>query len=139
MKIVRNIIIILLICLVGMVLFAFIFYNYMPSKKVVAETTEYKTSNEVKELLSDEIDQDNREVVKTFEVTSGDLRTYQYQNKFTPGKANPFEFPPENTTGDVNDTDGGNSSGEGNSSNNEMKNIIGNNTTKNFYNEKVTK
>lgn len=65
-KIIKEIIIMLLICLVGILLFAVIFYRYIPNRKIVAEVAEYKASDEVEQLLQDNVDQDDNEVVLTY-------------------------------------------------------------------------
>ena len=110
-KIIKEIIIILLICLITMLIFAVVLYDYIPNRKIVAEVTQYATSEEIKTQLADDIDSEEKEVVLTYEVTSKDLNSYEIANEYIPGKANPFAEAPEevegegdgNTTG----TDGG--------------------------------
>ena len=89
-KVIKEIIIMLLVCLVVMLLFAVIFYEYIPNRKIVPEVAEYKASEKVKELLADDVDKRNDTIVKTFEVTSADLNNYKITNEYVPGKANPF-------------------------------------------------
>ena len=40
-KIIKEIIIMLLVCLVGMLLFSVIFYEYIPNRKIIPEVTQY--------------------------------------------------------------------------------------------------
>jgi hypothetical protein len=80
----------LLTCLAGMLLFAVIFYEYIPNRKVVPEVAVYNASEKIKELKSDDIDKRNQTIIKTFEVTSSDLTNYKIANDYVPGKSNPF-------------------------------------------------
>lgn len=98
-KVIKEIIIMLLICLVGMLLFAVVFYEFIPSRKSVAEVTKYVATDEVQQMLADDIDEENQQVIKTYEVTSSDLNNYEFKNEYVPGKANPFEYLPENVEG----------------------------------------
>lgn len=91
-KIIKEIIIMLLVCLVAMLALAIALYQYIPGKKVVPEISEYKVSEQVQDLLEDNIDQknDNDRVILTYEVTKGELSGYQVTNDYVPGKSNPF-------------------------------------------------
>ena len=82
----------LLTCLAGMLLFAVIFYEFIPNKKVVPEIAKYNASEKIKELISDDIDKRNETIIKTFEVTSSDLTNYKIANDYVAGKSNPFRF-----------------------------------------------
>ena len=75
-KIIKEIIIVLLICLISMLIFAITLYNYIPNRKVVAEVSQYETSAEVEALLADNIDSQENEIVLTYEVTSKDLNNF---------------------------------------------------------------
>ena len=89
-KVIKEMMIMLLVCLVGMLLFAVAFYEFIPSRKVVPEVTQYSVSEQVQELLADDIDKRNDQVVLTYKVTSSDLNNYKVTNDYVPGKANPF-------------------------------------------------
>ena len=89
-KVFKEIMIMLLTCLVGILLFAVIFYEYIPNRKVVPEVTQYAASEQVKEAMADDIDQRNDQVVLTYKVTSSDLTNYKVTKDYVPGKANPF-------------------------------------------------
>lgn len=91
-KVIKEIIIMLLTCLAGMLLFAVIFYEFIPNKKVVPEIAKYNASEKIKELMSDDIDKRNETIIKTFEVTSSDLTNYKIANDYVAGKSNPFRF-----------------------------------------------
>lgn len=89
-KIIKEIIIMLLICLISMLVLAVALYDYIPNRKVVAEVSTYTTSEEIEAQLADDIDSEEKEVVLTYEVTSKDLSSYEVTNEYIPGKANPF-------------------------------------------------
>ena len=138
-KVIKELIIMFLVCLLTMLAFAVTLYIYIPSKKFVPEIQKYAASDEVKDLLDDDIDtrkqeqDENKEYISTFYVTSQELRDYQSANDYIPGKANPFaEYAgkptTENPSGEI--TEGG--SGEDNSNQNTDKpqnqnaNVLGN-------------
>ena len=90
-KIIKEMIIMLLVALACMLLFAVIFYEYIPNRKVVPEVLQYSASEKIKELKADNIDQRNEQVIKTFEVTSSDLSNYKVTNDYVAGKSDPFD------------------------------------------------
>lgn len=91
-KVIKEIIIMLLVCLVAMLTLAIALYQYIPGKKVVPAISEYHASEQVQDLLEDNIDQrnDKDRVILTYEVTKGELSEYQVTNDYVPGKSNPF-------------------------------------------------
>lgn len=89
-KIIKEIIILLLVCLVGMLLFSVVFYEYIPNRKIVPEVTQYSASEKIKEQMADDIDKKDEQIVKTFEVTSSDLNNFKVTKDYVAGKANPF-------------------------------------------------
>ena len=91
-KTIKEIIIMLLVCLVTMLVLAIALYQYIPNRKAVPEITTYVASEDVQDLLEDDIDQrsDDEQVILTYEVTANDLNNYQSTNDYIPGKSNPF-------------------------------------------------
>ena len=75
-----------------MLLLAVVLYKYIPARKVIPITETYVASNDIVDLLEDDIDtrKENHEVILTYEVTSGDLSNYQKTYDYIPGKSNPF-------------------------------------------------
>ena len=106
-RVIKEIIIMLLICLITMLILAVVLYDYIPNRKVVAEVSTYTTSQEIETQLSDDIDSEEKEVVLTYEVTSADLSSYEVTNEYVPGKANPFAAAAQSIEGeaDSNTTD----------------------------------
>ena len=99
-KIIKEIIIMLLICLISMLILAVVLYDYIPNRKVVAEVAAYTTSQEIETQLADDIDSEKKEVVLTYEVSSQDLSSYEVKNEYVPGKSNPFAVATETAEGD---------------------------------------
>ena len=102
-SIIKEIFIILLLCIAIALIFGVVFYDYIPNNKVVPSTVEaYKTSNTIK----DEI---NMELVGNFqiddampyEITDSDLTIRKQDKSYEPGKANPFATSSESATGNT--------------------------------------
>lgn len=99
-KIVKEIIIMLLICLAIMLLLAIGLYQWIPNRKIIPEIEVYAASEEVKDLLEDDIREraeNNGNPILTYsssdesiEVTSKDLSDYQSNYNYVPGKSHPF-------------------------------------------------
>lgn len=91
-KAIKEIIIMLLICLITMLILAIVLYKYIPNRKVVPEVVTYTATEDIQDLLNDNIDtkSDSDNVILTYEVTSSDLKNYQDINTYVPGKSNPF-------------------------------------------------
>ena len=129
-KVIKEIIIMLLICLVLMLLFAILFYEYIPSRKVVAEITTYQANDETQQLLSDTIDsQKNEKPIYTYEVTSSELKGFEKTNEYVPGKANPFASVTEGTE-DPNSVTNNTTNSNNSNTTNEHTNYFKDNGTK---------
>lgn len=115
-KIIKEIIIMLLICLITMLVFAIALYKFIPNRKTVAEVKEYKASENVQALLEDNVDSGEKsEVILSYEVTSKDLNNYQKTNEYVPGKQNPFAAVSTSTSNGDNSENSDNSSENTNS------------------------
>lgn len=117
-KVIKEIIIMLLVCLLSMLVLAIVLYKYIPNRKTVPEVVKYTASEEVKDLLDDTIDTkgNSDNVILTYEVTASDLSGYQSANTYVPGKSNPFAAASSSTTADDGNNNG-NSDNSGNSQN----------------------
>lgn len=129
-KVIKEIIIMLLVCLITMLILAIGLYKYIPNRKAVPEVVAYTASEDVKDLLEDNIDKksDSDDVILTYEVTASDLTGYQSINTYVPGKSNPFAAASSSTS---NDGDNNSSSNNGDSSSNNSQNNQTNNEQKN--------
>ncbi len=134
-KIIKEIIIMLLICLATMLLLAIILYKYIPNRKSVPEVTTYVASDEIQEMLDDNVDSkdEENEVILTYEVTASDLNNYQATEDYVPGKANPFGAYTGKTTEEQNLNPDGNSD---DNTNNKPTNTLENGTVPSVYSDK---
>lgn len=93
MKVVKEIIIILLMCLAIMLILAVALYQYLPSRKEVPAIQKYSTTEEIQDLLEDDImarAESEAEPELRYNVTSSDLNKYQVTEDYVPGKLHPF-------------------------------------------------
>ncbi len=127
---IKELIIILLLCLAIILILGIILYEYVPTSKTIPNAVSYTTPDEVKEELLATDSVDESQIVMTYEVNSSDLNNYKRIQDYKPGKANPFSS--YETTGSDTQSNGssnGNAS-TGNSSsgtNNSSGNSTGNN------------
>ncbi|HCC03272.1 MAG TPA: hypothetical protein DEP51_00175 [Clostridiales bacterium] len=141
-KAIKEIIIMLLICLIAMLGLAIALYKYIPSKKNVPEIAKYEVSEQVQDLLEDNIDKrsDQDRVILTYEVTKGELSGYQTTNDYIPGKSNPFGEVSKTIVEDDGTTVENNDSENNNSQNNEeSKEPKVNPSNPSIYEDKSTK
>lgn len=87
----KEILIILLVCVAIILLMAVIFYNYIPTNKVIpAKVTAYQLPQNVEEIINETtIDSYNSSSVN-YTIDSADLSKYQASQSYNPGKADPF-------------------------------------------------
>jgi hypothetical protein len=147
--IVKELIIILLLCLAIILVLGVLLYEYVPMTKTVPNPVSYTTPTEVQEELANT----TNEVIETFETTSdslgvdsSDLNNYTKIQDYKPGKANPFSSY-ASTTSEENTTSGSSTSGTTSSnssasSSNSSQSSSSNETTTSggtFFNDKGTK
>jgi uncharacterized protein YpuA (DUF1002 family) len=92
-SVIKEICIILLLCVAICLVLGVIFYDYIPTTKVVPSTVEkYTTSETIQEELEQEtLDySDGNTPTETFEITDSDLTLYKKTESYDTGKANPF-------------------------------------------------
>ena len=89
--IIKEICIILLITVAVGLILALIFYQYLPSNKVIpSKMTAYSTPEDVAKEIEEE-NQDELEPLNTiYTITDADLSLYKSQRSYNPGKVDPF-------------------------------------------------
>ena len=107
-KIIKEIIIMLLLCLAIILILGVLLYEYVPSNKIIPEEVSYTTPTAVQEELSKGENVENDEIILTYSVDSTDLDNYERINTYVPGKPNPFS--PYSETTEENTIQNGNSS-----------------------------
>ena len=145
-SIIKEIIIILLLCLAIIVVLGLLLYDYVPMAKVVPEPVSYTTPEDVKEELVQAGEVDDNQVIMTYEVNSSDLNNYERIKNYNPGKANPFSSYQSQTNENGNVTDGNTTSTTGSTKDTTNANTNSNTTTNNssssgghFFQDKGTK
>ena len=116
--IVKEIIIVLLLCLAIILVLGILLYEYVPISKTVPNPVSYTTPQDAKEELANSESVDEDTIVMTYETDATDLSNYKKINNYQPGKANPFSSYETNgtTTGSGSSTGTGSSTGNTNSS-----------------------
>ena len=122
-SILKEILIILLVCVAIVLLMAVIFYNYIPTNKVIpAKVTAYQLPQNVEEIINETtIDSYNSSSIN-YTIDNADLSKYQATQSYNPGKADPFSA----STEDTNSTTNNNGSGTSNEP-------VDQNVTDNYY------
>ena len=107
-KLIKEMIIMLLICLAIILILGVLLYEYVPSNKIIPDEVSYTTPTAVQEELSKGENVENDEIILTYSVDSTDLDNYERINTYVPGKPNPFS--PYSETTEENTIQNGNSS-----------------------------
>ena len=89
-KFIKEMMIMLLICLAIILILGVLLYEYVPSNKIIPEKVSYTTPTAVQEELSKGENVENDEIILTYSVDSTDLDNYERINTYVPGKPNPF-------------------------------------------------
>lgn len=88
--IVKEIIIILLLCLAIILLLGILLYEYVPMTKTIPSEVAYSIPEEVQQELLTSGELDESKIVMTYEIDSTDLNNYTRIQDYKPGKSNPF-------------------------------------------------
>lgn len=116
-KVIKEIIIMLLLCLAIILILGVLLYEYVPSNKIIPEEVSYTTPADVQEELNKSENLENEQVILTYSIDATDLNNYERINSYVPGKTNPFSsYDTSSTSGNENQS--GSSNGGTNNSNN---------------------
>ena len=119
-SIIKEIIIMLLLCLAIILVLGVLLYEYVPSNKIIPDEVSYTTPENIKEELSKSDGVDDEQVILTYSIDATDLNNYERINTYVPGKPNPFSsYDTSSSSGeDTNQNSGstGSNSGSGSSS-----------------------
>lgn len=141
-KVIKEIIIMLLLCLAIILILGVLLYEYVPSNKIIPEEVSYTTPADVQEELNKSENLENEQVILTYSIDATDLNNYERINSYVPGKTNPFSsYDTSSTSGNENQS--GSSNGGTNNSNNSNSsgNTTGstNDTNTGYFPDKGTK
>ncbi len=139
-SIIKEIVIILLLCLAIMLVFGIVFYEYVPIGKTIPNEVDYTTPQNVKKELASSSDVDDSQIIMTYEINSDDLTNYRRVQDYVPGKANPFSSYETNaeTPTQGNSSTGSSSNNNSNNNNNSNDNNSNNNNSNNDNNSEDT-
>lgn len=112
-SILKEIIIILLLCIAILFVLSILFYDYSPINKVVPNKIAYSVPENIKNELEEENPQNTELTVqnKVYTIEGSDLNIYKKANSYNPSKENPFA---STTSEDTNITDTPNNGVTGN-------------------------
>ena len=113
-SIIKELIIVLLLCLAIILVLGILLYEYVPITKTIPNEVSYTTPENVKQELLSSSDVDDSQIIMTYEINSDDLSNYRRVQDYVPGKANPFssyETIAQNTTENGSSTGGTTSNG----------------------------
>lgn len=135
--IIKELIIVLLLCLAIILLLGIVLYEYVPIARTIPNAVSYTTPENIKQELAESSEIDESQIIMTYEVDSNDLNNYKKIQDYKPGKANPFSS--YETTGES--TTAGSSQSSENSSTGPQTNTEDRNTTSGgqFFQNKGTK
>ncbi len=133
----EGIIFILLLAAVVLIL-AVLFYDYIPTGKVVPVVEQYQTSESVQKEIDETINTEQSEIVVTYDIDNTDLKTYEKSKDYDKGKENPFaEYSVESNGEGATPENNGSSSG--NSSNSTTNTATEGQNDGTFFNSTKTK
>ena len=94
----KEVIIILLLCIAILLVLSIMFYDYNPITKVVPNKVAYTTPEDVTNILEEENISANVEIEKrVYTIDGSDLTIYQKSKTYDPSKENPFVSTPTST------------------------------------------
>ena len=126
-KIFKEVFIILLVCVAIILIMAVIFYNYIPTNKIIpAKVTAYKTPENIEAEITEDTIGSYTTQEQEYTIDNTDLSKYQATQSYNPGKPDPFaEYSEANViTNNINNNGGS-------SSNNNQN--VDENVTDNYY------
>ena len=129
-SIIKEILIIMLVCIAIVLVMAVIFYNFIPTNKIVpTKVTAYERPENIEAEISVETDNTFTMQEHDYIVEDSDLNKYKQTQSYNPGKPDPFEEYSEQTEPVQNNT-GNTTSG----SSTAPTNSVNKNVTDNYYN-----
>lgn len=127
-SVIKEIIIVLLMCLAIILVLGILLYEYVPTSKTLPNKVSYTTPENVKQELLSSSDVDDTQVIVTYEVDQDDLSNYKKVKDYVPGKADPFSSY-ETTDSDSTDNSSSTGGSSSNSSSTSNSNTSTNTTT----------
>lgn len=116
-NIIKEIIIMLLLCLAIILVLGVLLYEYVPSNKIIPDEVSYTTPENIKEELSKSEGVDDEQVILTYSIDATDLNNYERINTYVAGKPNPFSsYDTSSSSGEDTDQNGSSNGSSGTNS-----------------------
>ena len=136
-SVIKEVFIILLLSIAILLVLGILFYDYIPTNRVVPTKKAYSTPEEVKNEI-EEVVTETEKVEVSYEVTDADLNIYKQSGRYVEGKANPFAL--ESTTNETNDENGNTNTNDNHKDdNNNNSDTVDKNSTGTFFNDEGIK
>lgn len=136
-SVIKEVFIILLLSIAILLVLGILFYDYIPTNRVVPTKKAYSTPEEVKNEIEEEVTETEK-IEVSYEVTDADLNIYKQTGSYTEGKANPFAL--ESTTNETNDENGNTNTNDNHKDdNNNNSDTVDKNSTGTFFNDEGIK
>lgn len=138
-SIIKETIIMLLVCLAILLVLCILLYDFIPSNKILPAEVSYQASEEIQKELDSAVNGETTKVVLSYEVTATDLKNYEKSDDYNAGKVNPFSAyvePPEGElegNGDNSNTNNNAGSNSGSTSNTGTSSGNGNSSSGTYY------
>ena len=137
-NIIKEIIIMLLLCLAIILILGVILYEYVPSNKILPEEVSYVTPQNIKEELNSSNSVEEDKVILTYEIDESDLANYQRIKDYKPGKVNPFSTYEEKTEGNQSQNGQNTTNNNSGSTNSDNSSSTGGNTQNSVQNSNTS-
>lgn len=128
-NIIKEIIIMLLLCLAIILVLGVLLYEYVPSNKIIPDEVSYTTPENIKEELSKSDGVDDEQVILTYSIDATALNNYERINTYVAGKPNPFSSYDTSSNSGENTQQNGSSNGTNNKNNGTSSNSSNSNSS----------
>lgn len=135
-SVIKEVFIILLLSIAILLVLGILFYDYIPTNRVVPTKKAYSTPEEVKNEIEEEVTETEK-IEVSYEVTDADLNIYKQTGSYTEGKANPFIL--GSTTNETNDKNGNTNTNDNHKDEDNNSDTVDKNSTGTFFNEEGIK
>lgn len=136
-SVLKEIFIMLLLCIAIVLILGVIFYNYIPTNKTIPnKLAEYTTPENVKAEIDEKLSETEKQEI-SYQIDGADLKLYSQSHAYTTGKTNPFSASTKVDENTENTENTGNTTNKGNTVDNGM--TVDPKSTDTFYKDEGTK
>lgn len=136
--ILKETMIILLLCVAIILILSILFYDYNPTNKVIPNKVAYSVPENIKNELEENVDNTLSIENKVYTIDSSDLNLYKKSDSYTTSKDNPFATTETATSSTSSSSSAVNTNTNTNNSNTNNNNTQNTNTNNNTQNTNTT-